>query len=472
MRSTTNTSFLDNGNSEDYAQGSESQLDTSTPFWKTYFPTYTLKTSGPIHIEERPKVAQCLLMGLQHVLTMFGSTVIGPLLMGISINTTLFFSGIGTLIFFITTGGRVPSYLGSSFGFIGVVTSSTGYTYSPTSGPNPHLDVALGGILICGLVLGVIGIIVIVAGHKWIEFFMPPVVTGTVVMTIGAHLSLSSFQAATQTSFDGWMAFTTIMIISLTSVYAPGILKHFPILIGMVVGYLIHFACSRTGIAPEIDYTGVYEAKWFAAPTFTRPTFQGQAISTIVPVCVVLLAENLGHIKAVGAMAEVSLDKYFGRAILGDAISTMISAAGGGPGTTTYAENIGVMAVTRVFSTIIFLIAALIAVLLGFIQKFGAAIHTIPSGVFGGLSIVLSGLITMSGARIWVEHQVDFKDTRNMLVAGIPIVIGVSMQTVLQWGNFQLDGIGLPTFSAVLLYQILYGKEMIKTLIYQKNMSH
>lgn len=172
---------------------------------------------------------------------------------------------------------------------------------------------------------------------------MSIVVTGTVVMTIGIHLSTSAFQSATQTSFDGWMAFTTVMLISLVSVYAPGMLKRMPILIGMVIGYLIYFGVGYSGHGPAIDYTELYATPWFAAPTFVKPKFEGQAISIIVPVCVVLLAENLGHIKAVGAMAEKPLDKYLGRAILGDAVATIISAAGGGPGTTTYSENIGVM---------------------------------------------------------------------------------------------------------------------------------
>ncbi|ORE19176.1 Xanthine/uracil permease [Rhizopus microsporus] len=394
-------------------------------------------------------------MGIQHVLAMFGSTVIAA----------LFFSGIGTIIFYVITGGRVPSYVGSSFGFIGVVISATGYNYSPTSGPNDRTDVAAGGILICGLVYGAIGLIVLLVGHDWIEVIMPPVVTGSVVMTIGIHLSTSAFQNATQTSFDGWMAFTTIMLISLISIYAPGMLKRIPILIGMVIAYLINFGVGWSGAGPAIDYTQVYEASWFAAPKFVKPKFEGQAISIIVPVCVVLLAENLGHLKAVGAMAEKPLDKYLGRAILGDAIATVVSAAGGGPGTTTYSENIGVMAVTQIFSTLIFLIAAVIAILLGFIQKFGAAIHTIPEGVFGGLSIILFGLITVSGARIWVENEVDFKDSRNMLVAGIPVVIGAAMQTTLQWGNFQLDGIGLPTYTAILLYQILRGWGSLKNML-------
>ncbi|KAG0168992.1 hypothetical protein DFQ28_004137 [Apophysomyces sp. BC1034] len=391
--------------------------------------------------------------------------------MGLDTNTALFFSGIGTIIFYIVTGGRVPSYVGSSFGFIGVVASATGYTYSPTSGPNPNVGVAAGGILICGLVYGAIALVVLFAGYDWIEFIMPPVVTGSVVMTIGIHLSTSAFQSATQTSFDGWMAFTTVMVISLTSIYAPGAVRRIPILIGMVIGYLIAFGCGETGRGPAIDYAQVYDAKWFAPPKFTKPVFEGNAISIIVPVCVVLIAENLGHIKAVSAMAETSLDPYFGRAILGDAIATIVSASAGGPGQTTYSENIGVMSVTQIFSTLIFLIAAVIAIILGFIQKFGAAIHTIPNGVFGGLSIILFGLITVSGARIWVENKVDFKDSRNLLVAGIPVVLGAAMQTTLKWGNFQLDGIGLPTYTAIILYQLLRGYDGIKELLPRKKKS-
>ncbi|KAI9307692.1 permease family-domain-containing protein [Cunninghamella echinulata] len=424
---------------------------------KNYFPRYVLKRNGVVYIEERPPLFECVLMGVQHVLAMFGSTVIAPLMMGLDTNTALFFSGIGTIIFYIITGGRVPSYVGSSFAFIGVIASATGYTYAPGSGLNPHIDVAAGGILVCGIVYAFISILVILLGHKWVEFLLPPVVTGAVIMTIGIHLATSAYQTATTTSFDGWMAFTTVMIISLTSVYAPGVLKRIPILVGMVISYLIYMGCSFTSVGPEIDYTVVYNASWFSAPYFVKPTFDASAISMIVPVCVVLVAENLGHIKAVSVMAETSLDKYMGRALLGDAIATIVSSALGGPGTTTYSENLGVMAVTNVFSTSVFLIAAVFAILLGFIHKFGAAIQTIPSGVFGGLSIILFSLITISGARIWVENQVDFKDTRNLLVAGIPVVIGASMQGTLKWGNFQLDGIGLPTYLAILLYQILRG---------------
>ncbi|KAI8099148.1 permease family-domain-containing protein [Halteromyces radiatus] len=458
---------------EDFTKDLHEHVTTaSPPFWSkstllNYFPRYTLKPQGIVYIDERPTAFQCGLMGVQHVLSMFGSTVLAPLMMGQSSNTALFFSGVGTIIFYIITGGRVPSYVGSSFGFIGVVASATGYTYTPTSGTNPKIDVAAGGILVCGLVYLAIAILVILLGHGWVEILLPPVVTGAVVMTIGIHLATSAFQSATATSFDGWMAFTTVMIIALTSVYAPGIFKRIPLLVGMVISYLIAMGCGMTGAAPSIDYSEVYAASWFAAPTFTKPVFEAQAISVIVPVCIVLVAENLGHVKAISAMSETPLNKYIGRTLLGDAVATIVSAAAGGPGETTYSENIGVMAVTNVFSSLIFLVAAVIAILLGFIQKFGAAIHTIPSGVFGGLSIILFSLITVSGARIWVENKVDFKDTRNLLVAGIPVVLGASMQTTLKWGNFQLDGIGLPTYIAILLYQILRGWSGFKDLYQQ-----
>ncbi|KAI8069686.1 permease family-domain-containing protein [Gongronella butleri] len=437
----------------------------SKEYFYNYFPHYKVAAQqGIVNIEERPPVLQGILLSVQHVLAMFGSTVLAPTLIGMSTNTALFFSGIGTIIFFIITKGRVPSYLGSSFGFIGVVTSVTGYTYGPNAGYNQNLGVATGGIIVCGLVYMAISILVILFGTRWVEFLLPPVVTGSIVMTIGIHLSASAFASATATSFDGWMAFTTVMIIALTSVYAPSYFRRIPILIGMVVSYLIAFGCGMSGVATPIDYTEVYNAPWWAAPTFTKPIFQSQAISTIVPVCVVLTAENLGHIKAISAMSGTNLDKYIGRSLLGDAIATIVSGAAGGLGVTSYAENIGVLSVTNVYSTLIFIGAAIIAIFLGFIQKFGAAIHSIPSGVFGGLSIILFSMIAMTGARIWVENRVDFSQTRNLLVAGIPVIIGASMQTTLQWGNFQLDGIGLPTYICLLLNQILRGWDGFRDL--------
>lgn len=224
------------------------------------------------------------------------------------------------------------------------------------------MDVAAGGIFVCGLAYGIIGVIVMCFGSKWIEMLMPPgntlknlllvftskffislVVTGTVVITIGISLSSSAFDSVTQTSTDGWVAFATIITILIASTYAPGVIKRIPVLVGLMVGYLINFVVIRFGSGPNIDYSKVSESRWLGAPSFSIPKFEPQVISTIVPVCIVLLAENLGHLKAVGATVEKSLDKYIGRAIVGDAVATIVSASGSGPGTTTYAENIGVM---------------------------------------------------------------------------------------------------------------------------------
>lgn len=218
-------------------------------------------------------------------------------------------------------------------------------------------------------------------------------VTGTVVITIGISLSSSAFASASETAVDSWVAFATVVTILLVSVYTTGILQRIPVLVGLIVGYLINFLVLRYGYGTVIDYSKVIESRWFSAPNFMKPKFEGHAISTIVPVCIVLLAENLGHLKAVGATVEKSLDKYIGRAIVGDAIATIVSASGCGPGTTTYAENIGVMvkiksdkeslrsapllmqsfqAVTKNFSTLVFLVSAVIAIILSFIQKIGA----------------------------------------------------------------------------------------------------
>ncbi|RUP17935.1 permease family-domain-containing protein [Jimgerdemannia flammicorona] len=401
----------------------------------------------------------------------------------------LFFSGLGTLIFYVVTGGRVPSYVGSSFGFIGVVTSVTGYAYSPGASSNPNLPLATGGILVCGVVYGVVGLVVMAAGYRWIELLMPPgelvggrahwfhrrhsktsssshhfnqpsqtVVTGAVVMTIGVNLSSVAIGQASGSGFDGYMAFATVLSVALINTYAPAPIRRLSILFGALTGYLINLFCGLGGAGPRIDYAGVAAAPWVAPPKLQAPKFSGPAISTIAPVCIVLVAENIGHVKAVGAMTGRNLDRYLGRAFLGDAIATIVSAAGGGTGTTTYAENIGVMAVTKIFSTLVFIIAALVAIILGFIPKFGAVIHTIPTGVFGGLSIVLFGLIAVTGARIWVENSVDFSDPRNLLTAGISMLLGAGMTSArVVWGPIQLDGIGVATFSAIILYQLLRG---------------
>ena len=417
-----------------------------------YFSGWTLKKEGIIAPDERLPWGQSIFVGLQHVLAMFGATVLAPILMGFNPNTAIFFSGIGTLIFFVVVGGRVPSYLGSSFSFIAVVIAASAYA---GKGPNAHIGVALGGIIAAGVVYAIIAVIVMFAGYRWVEVLMPPVVTGAVVAVIGLNLAPAAIGNAGATPFDTWMALITALAVAAVAVYLPGPLRRLPILLGGIIGYIVYLIFANgLGLGKAIDFTALGKAAWIGLPNFTAPTFQPNAMALIAPVAIILVAENLGHIKAVSAMTGRDLDKYLGRAFLGDALATIVSASGGGTGQTTYAENIGVMAVTRIYSTIIFIIAAVVAILLGFSPKFGALIATIPAGVLGGLSIVLFGLIAVAGARIWVQNNVDFSKSRNLITAAVALLLGAGNFT-LNIAGFSLGGIGTATFGAIILYQIL-----------------
>lgn len=434
-------------------------MATETTEKQGYFTGWTLKREGIIAPDERLPWGQTIFVGLQHVLAMFGATVLGPIIMGFNPNTAIFFSGIGTLIFFLVVGGRVPSYLGSSFSFIAVVIAATAYS---GVGLNPHIDVALGGIITAGVVYAIIGLIVMFAGYKWIEYLMPPAVTGVVVAVIGLNLAPVAIGEATHSPFDTWMALVTILGVALVAVYLPGPLRRLPILLGGVIGYLIYMLFANGfgvgGAAAAINFTSLNNAAWIGLPAFTTPVFKASAMTLIAPVAIILVAENLGHIKAVAAMTGRNLDKYLGRAFLGDGLATIVSATGGGTGVTTYAENIGVMAVTRIYSTIIFIIAAIVAILLGFSPKFGALIATIPQGVLGGLAIVLFGLIAATGGRIWVQNGVDFSKSRNLITAAAALTMGAGNFT-LNIGGFSLGGIGTATFGAIIIYQILRERE-------------
>lgn len=417
-----------------------------------YFAGWTLKREGIIAPDERLPWGQSIFVGLQHVLAMFGATVLGPIIMGFDPNTAIFFSGIGTLVFFLIVGGRVPSYLGSSFSFIAVVIAASGYS---GKGLNPHIDVALGGIIAAGVVYAIIGLIVMFVGYRWIEYLMPPAVTGAVVAVIGLNLAPVAIGEAATSQFDTWMAVITVLAVAVVAVYAPGPLRRLPILLGGVIGYLIYLLFANGfGLGKPIDFTNLGKAAWIGLPNFTAPSFHVNAMTLIAPVAIILVAENLGHIKAIGAMTGRNLDKYLGRAFLGDGVATIIAASGGGTGVTTYAENIGVMALNRIYSTLIFIIAAVVAILLGFCPKFGALIASIPVGVLGGLAIVLFGLIAATGGRIWVQNNVDFSKSRNLVTAAVALTMGAGNFTI-NIGGFSLGGIGTATFGAIILYQLL-----------------
>ncbi|MBK1616507.1 pyrimidine utilization transport protein G [Rubrivivax gelatinosus] len=406
--------------------------------------------------DERLPWPQTAAMGVQHVIAMFGATVLAPILMGFDPNLAILMSGVGTLLFYFIVGGRVPSYLGSSFAFIGVVIAATGYA---GHGANGNLGVALGGIIACGAVYTLIGLIVMAVGTRWIEALMPPVVTGSVVAVIGLNLAGVPIKNMAPTSFDAWMQGVTFVCVAGVAVFTRGFTQRLLILVGLIVASAVYAVLTNgLGLGKAIDLSGVINAAWFGAPKFAAPVFDSGAMLLIAPVAIILVAENLGHLKAVGAMTGRDLNPMMGRAFVGDGIATMISGASGGTGVTTYAENIGVMAATKIYSTAIFVCAAGIALLLGFSPKFGALIQAIPLAVMGGVSIVVFGLIAVAGAKIWVDNKVDFSDNRNLVVAAITLVLGTGDYT-LKFGGFTLGGIGTATFGAILLWALLGRRE-------------
>ena len=422
----------------------------------SYFPRWTLRTGGVIAPDERLPAAQTLALGAQHVVAMFGATVLAPLLMGFDPNVAILFSGIGTLIFFVLVGGRVPSYLGSSFAFIAVVIAATGYT---GSGPNANLGVALTGIIAAGLLYVVIGAVVMIAGYRWIDVLMPPVVTGSVVAVIGLNLAPIAVKGISGNALDTWVGLATILAVGLVAVRAPGLARRLPVLLGGLAGYAIYLVCTNgAGLGKPIDFGAVAAAPWIGLPHFQAPVWNTNAIALIAPVAIVLVAENLGHMKAVAAMTGRNLDPFLGRAFIGDGLATIVAATGGGTGVTTYAENIGVMAVTKIYSTLLFVVAACVAIVLGFSPKFGALIMTIPGAVLGGLSIVVFGLITATGARIWVQNRVDVSRARNLVTAAVTLTLGAG-DLALKIGGFTLGGIGTATFGAIVLYQLFRDDE-------------
>lgn len=423
--------------------------------------------------DERLPWPQTAALGVQHVIAMFGATVLAPILMGFDPNVAILMSGVGTLIFFFVVGGRVPSYLGSSFAFIGVVIAASGYG---GSGPNTNLGVALGGIVACGALYTLIGLVVAATDQRsrrssfdgldveeiesgvavhWIERLMPPVVTGAVVAVIGLNLAGIPIKNMAPTAFDTWMQAVTFVSVGLVAVYTRGMTQRLLILVGLIVASLVYALLTNGfGLGKPIDLAGLANAPWVGMPKFAAPVFDAKAMLLIAPVAIILVAENLGHLKAVGAMTGRDMDPYIGRAFVGDGIATMVSGASGGTGVTTYAENIGVMAATKIYSTAMFVVAALIAVLLGFSPKFGALIQAIPLAVMGGVSIVVFGLIAVAGAKIWVDNRVDFSDNTNLIVAAVTLVLGTGDFT-LRFGDFALGGIGTATFGAIALHALL-----------------
>jgi uracil-xanthine permease len=352
------------------------------------------------------------------------------------VSTTLLFSGIGTIVFLLVVGNRVPSYTGSSFAFIAPIIAAKA---------DGGIPAALGGVFVTGALLVLVGLVVDRLGGHVVDLVMPPVVTGTIVAIIGLNLAPV---AKDEFSQQPWIALATLLAIVLIGVLFRGMPGRLAVVLGVVVGYAV------AALAGDVDFDPVRQASWVGLPDFTSPSFDLDAILLVAPVVLVLVAENAGHVKAVAAITGRNLDRYLGRGLIGDGAATMLAGIGGGSGTTTYAENIGVMAVTRVYSTAAYWVAAVVAIALGLLPKFGALVSTIPVGVLGGAVTVLFGMIAVLGARIWIDHAVDFRLQRNLVPAAIALVVG-SADFTLTAGDYSFNGIALGTLAAVAGYHVL-----------------
>lgn len=444
-------------------------MQTKEPWFPKFKPYQGDLDKTPVQIDEYLPAGKSMVLGLQHAFAMFGATVLAPLLMGFDPNLTIFITGIGTILFFLMTGGRMPSYLGSSFAFIGAVAAATGYA---GVGSNPNIGLALGGTIVCGLVYAVIGLIVMKTGTGWIEKLMPPIVTGAIVMIIGLNLAPGAIRGVSGNNFDMWMAVLTILCISFVAVFTRGMVRRLLLLLGLCSAYLMYFILSNVmGYGKPIDFSIIGNAAWFGLPTFHAPVFNANAMLLIAPVAVILVAENLGHFKAVSAMTGKNLDPYMGRAFFADGVCTSLSSSFGGTGMTTYAENIGVMAVTKVYSTTIFVVAGVFAILMGLSPKFGAVISTIPVALLGGASIVVFGLITVAGAKIWVDNKIDFTKNSTLIIAAVSLIMGAGNFS-LHIGAFDLGGIGTATLAAIMLNLFLSrGEDAMDSEIDEKDLS-
>ena len=413
--------------------------------WKIHGDGKKIQPGAVVAPEERLNWPRTIGIGMQHVIAMFGATLLVPTLTGFPVNTTLLFSGVGTILFLLITRNRLPSYLGSSFAFIAPLAASEQY----------GIGAQAGSILVTGVCLMVIGFIVKMAGRKVVDAVMPPAVTGAIVALIGLNLAPT---AASNFQTQPVVAAVTLLAIVLCTIAGCGMISRLGILIGVIIGWIF---AAVTGNLSEGAAESIADAEWIGLPDFHTPEFNFSAIAVALPVLVVLIAENVGHVKAVSEMTKHDLDDLAGDALVADGLATTLAGGMCGSATTTYAENIGVMAATRVYSTAAYWVAAATAITLAFIPKFGALIFTIPSGVLGGATLVLYGLIGMLGIRIWMENRVNFNNPVNLTCVAIALVAGIGNLTLTVFG-ITLEGIAWGSVGIIIAYPIL--KQLYETL--------
>ena len=437
--------------------------------WKLVYGGRTPPIGQVVRPDERLSYPRMAGLGAQHIVAMFGGTFVFPAIMGLDPNVAILMSGVATAIFLLIVGGKVPSYLGTSASFVAGVAAIRHQGGSSA-------DVT-GAILVSGLILALVGVLIHFGGAKYVRAVLPPAVTGAVVMLIGLNLAT----VATQTYFpaDQWIGLITAAFVIGVSVLARGFFSRIAIVSALLFGYAISFfadrvfgrisQCSGTVCHDvfRVDWSGVGSAKWIGLPhTITSPTFGVLSgphlpafkitfILLIIPSIIALLAENAGHVKAVSEMTGTDLDDYLGRAIIGDGVGTAVASFVGGSPTTTYAENIGVMAATRIYSTLAYFIASAVAILFGFCPKFGAVVAATPGGVLGGITLVLYGMIGLLGAKIWIANRVDLTNPINLVPLAAGLIAGIGNLSIKITDTFSITGIAVGTVIVVAGYHLV-----------------
>jgi uracil-xanthine permease len=437
--------------------------------WRVVYGGKTPPPGQVVRPGERLSWPRTVGLGAQHVVAMFGATFVFPIVMGLNPNLAVMMSGVATIMFLLIVNGKIPSYLGTSASFVAGVAA-----IRAQGGSSKEVT---GSILIAGLVLVVAGVIVHVLGGEIVQKVLPPAVTGAVVMLIG--FNLAPVVANTYWPQDQWVALLTMGFVIVAAVLFPGFWSRIAIFLGLIFGYLVSWAfdhifgkinsvlggADHATLHHRVDWSPVRSADWLGFPPHTHlaadgkevvgwhlPAFHWTFILLALPSVIALLAENAGHVKAVSEMTGDQLNPYLGRAFIGDGIGTSVASFVGGSPTTTYAENIGVMAATRIYSTAAYYVAAIVAILLGFCPKFGAIVDQTPGGVLGGITVVLYGMIGLLGAKIWVENRVDFANPINLVPLAAGIIAGIGGVSLKFTDNFSIGGIALGTIVALVAY--------------------
>ena len=416
----------------------------------------------------KPKM---LVLGFQHMFAMFGATVLVPILTGLDVATTLLFAGLGTLLFHLITGGKVPAFLGSSFAFLG------GYfTVAPMIDGAPNIEMipyACLGVFVAGLMYAVLAGLFKVFGTSKVMRFFPPIVTGPIIIAIGLTLSSTAIDSCR----GSWLvALVAIVIVIAANIWGKGMIKIIPILLGVVGSYI--FALIIDPSVRQSVVTAVAEAKWFGLPVrtettifalFTRdnvdPSLIATALLTIVPLSLATMVEHIGDVSAISSTCERNYiaDPGLHRTLLGDGIATSLASLFGGPANTTYGENTGVLALTKIYDPKVIRIAAVLAMIFSFCPKFAAVISSIPGGTIGGVSLILYGMISAVGVRNVVENKVDFTKSRNVLIAALILVLSIGIKFsgsgTIDFGTVSLSGLAVGSIVGIVLNAVMPGKD-------------